>query len=182
MASVDQMIDALIGREGKYSFNPNDSGGETMWGITAAVARANGYTGAMIAMQREAAAKIYRTVYFIAPGFDQVYNLTQRVAEELFDTGVNMGVSVPGPWLQRLLNALNRGQTDYKDIAVDGKIGPATIAALRQYLNKRGADGETVLLRGLNCLQGVRYLEITEARAANEAFFYGWMLNRIATP
>lgn len=177
--SIEQMIDELIGREGRYSNNPADAGGETMWGITIAVARKYGYAGPMCFLPREKAIEIYRQRYFVEPGFDQVYALSQSVAEELFDTGVNMGTSVPGPWLQRLLNVLNQEGKTYQDIAVDGKIGPATIKALRAYLNARGTAGEKVLLRGLNCLQGARYLEITENRQANESFFYGWLLNRV---
>lgn len=177
--SVDQLIDELIGREGRYVNDPHDAGGETMWGITATTARANGYTGPMNQMPRATAAAIYRAEYFTKPGFDKVYALSQPIAEELFDTGVNMGVSVPGPWLQRILNALNRQQADYQDIATDGQIGPATITALRALLNRRGADGEKIIVRALNCLQGVRYLEITEKRPQNEAFFAGWILNRV---
>src|SRR5439155_17018541 len=64
--SVDQMIDDLIGREGRYTFNPNDSGGETIWGITAATARRNGYQAAMSQMPRATAAAIYRTAFFTA--------------------------------------------------------------------------------------------------------------------
>ncbi len=177
--SVDQMIDELIGREGRYSYSPNDSGGETMWGVTAHVARANGYQGAMSQMPRAAAVAIYRNEYFVKPGFDKVYALSQPIAEELFDTGVNMGVSIPGPWLQRALNALNRQQADYQDITVDGQIGPGTIAALRAFLGRRGAEGEKVMVRALNCLQGARYIEIAEKREANETFAYGWLLNRV---
>jgi lysozyme family protein len=177
--SIEQMIDALIGREGRYSDNRNDAGGPTMWGITEKVARANGYLGRMQDMQRATAEAIYRAEYFTKPGFDKVYPLSQRIAEEMFDTGVNQGVGLPGPWLQRVLNALNRQGKDYPDIGVDGRIGPATIAALRSFLNCRGADGETVILRALNCQQGVRYLDITESRPVNEDFYYGWLLNRV---
>ena len=90
-----------------------------------------------------------------------------------------MGPAVPGPWLQRLLNALNQRGTAWPDLTVDGKVGPATLAALAALLKKRGELGATVLLRGLNSLQAVRYLEITEAREANEDFFFGWMANRV---
>lgn len=179
MKSIEQMIDDLIGREGRYTNNPNDAGGATMWGITEKVARANGYLGRMQDMPRATAAAIYRSEYFTAPGFDKVYGVSQRIAEEMFDTGVNQGVGLPGPWLQRILNALNRGGRDYPDIGVDGRIGPATIGALRAFLNCRGTEGEAVILRALNCQQGVRYLDITEARSVNEDFYYGWLLNRV---
>lgn len=173
------MIDELVGREGGYSHNINDAGGETMWGITAATARRNGYNGPMSQMPRTTALAIYRIEYFIQPGFDKVYSLSQRIAEEMFDTGVNLGVAIPGPWLQRALNALNRQQKDYADITVDGKIGPGTVGALRSYLGQRSVDGETIILRLLNCLQGVHYLTISENRQANETFTNGWLLNRV---
>lgn len=177
--TVEQMIDDLIGREGGYTFNVNDAGGETMWGITAATARRNGYVGAMSMMPRDTAATIYRNEYLVKPGFDQVHAVSPRIAEEMFDTAVNQGSGLPGAWLQRILNALNRQGKDYADIGVDGRIGPATIGALRVFLAKRGADGETVILRALNCQQGVRYLDITESRPQNEDFYFGWLLNRV---
>lgn len=174
------MISALIQKEGGYTNNKADAGHITNFGITEASARQNGYAGDMRDMPREFAAKVYRAIYFIDPGFDKVYALSQRIAEELFDTGVNMGASIPTPWLQRWLNAFNQQGKQYAEIVVDGQIGPATINALRAFLNARGADGERVLTAALNCLQGARYLEITEARAANEAFIYGWLLNRVS--
>jgi lysozyme family protein len=177
--SVDQMIDELIGREGRYSNSPADAGGPTMWGITEAVARRRGYTGLMRDLPRALAVHIFRDEYFVAPGFDKVYALSQPIAEEMFDTGVNMGTGLPGPWLQRVLNALNNHGKDYPNVGVDGRIGPATIGALRDFLSRRGADGEKVILRALNCQQGVRYLDITEKREANEDFYYGWLLNRV---
>lgn len=177
--SIEQMIDELIDREGSYSNHAADAGGETMWGWTVDEARAEGYIGAMRDMPHSWAAAAYRKRFFVRPGFDQVYALSQPIAEELFDTGVNMGTAIPAPWLQRLLNALNRVGKIYPDIKVDGRIGPATIGALRAYLHQRGAAGEKVLLRGLNSLQGARYLELTEKRQANEEFFYGWLLNRV---
>jgi lysozyme family protein len=177
--SVEEMIDDLIGREGRYSFNINDAGGETMWGITAATARRNGYLGAMSMMPRETATTIYRNEYLVKPGFDKVYAVSPKIAAEMFDTGVNQGANLPGAWLQRILNALNRQGRDYPDIGVDGRIGPATISALSAFLDHRGADGETAILRALNCQQGVRYLDITEARPQNEDFYFGWLLNRV---
>ena len=176
--TVEQMIDDLIAVEGGWSDHPADKGGPTMYGVTQAVARANGYHGQMRDMPRAIAQSIYRKKYFVEPGFEQVYLLSPMIAEEMFDTGVNMGTSIPGPWLQRLLNVFNDAK---QDLVVDGKIGPATITALRLYLNKRGSDGEIVMVRGLNCLQGTRYLELAEKRVQNRAFIYGWLKNRVTT-
>lgn len=177
--TVDAMIETLVGKEGGYSNHPSDTGGETMWGITVAVARANGYTGSMRSMPRDTAKDIYRRKYFVLPGFDRVAEQSAAVAEELFDTGVNMGPSVASTFLQRLLNGLNRQGKDYADIGVDGDVGPATLRSLKAYLAKRGKDGEKVLLKGLNALQGARYVALAEGRSANEDFLHGWLLNRL---
>lgn len=178
VVSIESIIDATIGKEGGYSNHSSDRGGPTRWGITQAVARANGYHGDMKALPRETAFSIYRHEYFEKPGFVGVAALSPAIAEELFDTGVNMGPAVPSIMLQRLLNALNRGGKDYPDLLADGRIGPATIAALRAYLKARGKEGEGVLLKALNCLQGERYVDLAEKRPANEAFLYGWIRTR----
>jgi lysozyme family protein len=176
---VEAMIDALVGREGGYSDHPADKGGPTRWGITEHVARAYGYRGDMRALPRETAIAIYRARYWTGVHFDQVAAVFPRVAEEMFDTGVNMGQAVAGAFLQRALNLLNRGASDYPDIGTDGQIGPMTLHALEAYKAKRGAAGEAVLQKALDGFQVGRYADITEGRPANEAFFYGWLANRV---
>ena len=177
---VTALIDEVIDREGGYSNHKADRGGATCWGITEAVARADGYTGTVRALPRARAVAIYRRLYWTAPGFDQVGAKAPRVAAELFDTGVNMGVGVAAGFLQRALNALNRGAAHYPDLPLDGQIGPATLAALDAFLTLRGASGETVLLKALGALQGERYVRLAEQRPANEAFLYGWLANRVS--
>lgn len=176
---IDQLIDALIEREGDYADHPADRGGPTRFGITQAVARANGYDGPMRLLPRKTAASLYRRLYWTHPRFDAVAERAPSIGAELFDTGANMGPKVAAGFLQRALNALNRGARDYADIAVDGRIGPATLAALDGFLRHRGRTGETVLLKAIEALQGERYLRLAESRPANEAFLYGWLANRI---
>jgi lysozyme family protein len=176
---VDELIDELIEREGGYVSHPADRDVPTRFVITEAVARANGYGGAMADLPREEAAAIYRRLYWLRPRFDQVAERAPRVAAELFNTGANMGPAVAATFLQRALTALNRSGKDYPDLTPDGRIGPMTIAALDAFLEARGANGgETVLLRALEALQGERYLRLAEKRPANEAFLYGWLANR----
>lgn len=176
--SVDQLVDSLIAREGGFVDHPADRGGATNWGITEAVARAHGYTGPMALLPRGEAAAIYRRLYWLRPRFDAVARRAPRIAAELFDTGANMGPGVAATFLQRALTALNRNGSDYPDLTPDGRIGEVTLAALDAFLRLR-ADGETVLLRALEALQGERYLRLAEKRPANEAFLYGWLANRI---
>ena len=133
----------------------------------------------MRSFPRDEAVAIYRRVYWVRPGFDRVAELAPRIAAELFDAGVNMGPDTGAGFVQRALNALNRGAADYPDIAVDRKIGPRTLAALQGFLDRRGEHGETVLLKAIEALQGERYLRLAEQRPANEAFLYGWLANRL---
>jgi lysozyme family protein len=175
---IDDLIDAVIDREGDYANHPADRGGPTRWGITEAVARADGYAGAMRSLPRERAAAIYRRLYWQRPRLDTVATRAPMLAAELFDTGVNMGPAVAAGFLQRALNALNRGASDYPDLALDGRIGAATLAALDAFLRQR-RGGERVLVKAVEALQGERYLTLAERRPANEAFLYGWLANRI---
>lgn len=176
---IDTLIDRVIALEGDFSNHPADRGGPTRWGITEAVARAHGYAGEMRDFPQEQAALIYKRNYWHRPKFDQVARNAPLVATELFDTGVNMGTGTASVFLQRALNALNRNGRDYREIAVDRKIGPRTLAALETFLRGRGSKGEQVLLKAIEALQGARYIELAEKRPANEAFLFGWLANRI---
>ena len=112
-------------------------------------------------LPRVEAAAIYRRLYWLRSRFDQVARRAPRVAAELLDTGANMGPAVAATFLQRALTALNRNGKDYPDLVPDGRIGPMSIFALDAFLAARGArSGETVLLRGLEALQGERHLRL----------------------
>lgn len=173
------LIDTVIGREGGYSDHPADKGGATRWGVTEAVARAHGYRGDMRAFPRDEAVRIYTRVYWERPGFDRILPIAPAIAAELFDTGVNMGPAVATSFLQRALNALNRGASDYPDIIPGPTVDDATVAALTAFLARRKPHGESVLMKALEALQGERYLDLAERRPANEAFLYGWLANRL---
>jgi len=175
---VDGLIDAVIGREGGFVDHPDDRGGATRWGITEAVARQQGYAGAMRDLPREMAVEIYRRLYWLKPRFDTLAARMPRLAGEMFDAGVNMGPAVAAGFLQRALAALNRGGRDYPDLPIDGVIGPATLAALDAFARVRGAAGQDVLLRAVVALRGERYIALAESRPANKAFVYGWLANR----
>ena len=179
MKNIETELEILIAKEGGYTDDPADSGGKTIWGITEFVARSFGYEGDMKNMTRDQAKEIYKTQYWLQPKFDKVFALSPKIAGELFDTGVNTGVGTASRMLQRALNALNNGATAYPDMTVDGSIGVMSLKALEVYLAHRGTIGETVLLRLLNSLQAVRYVEIAEARPKDERFVFGWISNRV---
>lgn len=177
--SFETAFQRTVGIEGKFSNNPADRGGPTMYGITERVARANGYDGDMSAMPLLTAQYIYKVQYWDVLRLDDVNALSPAIAEELFDTSVNCGVGTSGKFLQRSLNVFNQQGRDYGDLNVDGVVGPVTVADLKAYLDKRGKLGEQVMLRALNALQGVRYIEIAEKDPTQETFEFGWFANRV---
>lgn len=180
MTAFDEAFDKTLALEGGFVDDPKDSGGATRWGITERVARANGYAGEMRDLPVQEARRIAKAQYWDTLRLDAIAELAPAIAHELFDTGYNMGIGQAARFLQTSLNVLNRQGADYPDQAVDGVLGPVSIAALRAYLAKRAAKGGmTVLLRALNCQQGAAYIALAERRAKDEAFVYGWLLNRV---
>lgn len=145
----DSAFTRLLGHEGGYSFHPSDPGGETMWGITARVARAHGYTGDMRSMPQEVAKGIYRRLYWDAVRADE---LPPELRIDVFDAAVNSGVKQSALWLQRALGVVD-----------DGVIGPATLAAAN------AAPAEIVRRR----MAGARLRFMTELPTWG-AFGKGW--------
>jgi lysozyme family protein len=117
--SFEEQVEQVIGLEGRYSNDPNDPGGETIWGITISVARSNGYTGSMRDMPRDVAIAIYRSEYWNACSCDQ---MPAKLADMVFKQSVNEGVPKVKRMLQQALG-----------VTVDGNIGPQTIHAANVY-------------------------------------------------
>ncbi|WP_184064749.1 MULTISPECIES: glycoside hydrolase family 108 protein [unclassified Paraburkholderia] len=183
--NFEKYIDGVIGREGGFSCDPNDKGNwylgkleGTMWGITAAEARAHEYVGLMNQMSRDTALAIYRTKYWLTPKFDQIDAIDATLAAKLLDIGVNMGPPTGVQFMQRALNVLNQQGKVFPDIMVDGGIGPMTLAALKAFYAQRGADGHRVLVGMVASMHSVRYVEIAEKNPSQQTFEYGWQLNR----
>lgn len=177
--TVQRILDELIDREGGYVNDPKDSGGETKYGWTKKALREMGWYGNVKDLDRATAFDLYWRRFVTKSGYEDILPISEDIVQELVDTAVNMGEGIAGRFLQTSLNALNNEERFYPDIVVDGVVGPATVRTLRTYLEKRGSEGEVVLLRALNALQGARYLELAERANKNERFVYGWLLNRV---
>lgn len=176
----DELAPTLFDLEGEYSNNPNDSGGETKFGITKAVAVANGYTGDMHDLTKEQALAIYRADYWSKPGIYQIAPLSRLVAAEILEEAVNMGPEFAIRNLQVILNAFNHRGSDYPDITVDGKCGPGTVGAFASFMRVRGTA--RVVLKALNCLQGAKYINLASVRQKDEDFVYGQIDKRVILP
>ena len=177
---IARTIDAILRAEGGYVNDPADKGGETNFGITVAVARANGYAGPMRDLPVAVARAIYTARYITEPKFDQVLAIHAGIGAEVIDTGVNMGPHRAAEFLQRWLNGFNDTGARYPALFVDGRLGAQSLSALAAFLKWRGQDGAAVLLRALNGLQAARYLEITEANKSQRRFLFGWIKERVA--
>lgn len=125
MAVFDDAFTLLIGNEGGYSNHPDDPGGETMYGITARVARANGYAYPMKDLPLEKAKQIAKAEYWDKYHCDE---FDPRIGFQVFDAAYNGGH--PIQWLQ--------GATG---VNPDGVIGPVTIAAVK------AADPHVIIMR-----------------------------------
>ena len=167
---------AATGRdEGGYSYDARDSGGETNHGITKRVALANGFEGDMRDLTQEQAREIAKVQYWDVLRLDAVAALSLPIARELFDSGFLCGHATAAKWLQRLLNVATKGTP----LRVDGLVGPLTVYTLKEYLGRRGKEGERVMLNGLNAFQSVHHTELAEAREKDEAFWFGWQSKRV---
>jgi lysozyme family protein len=156
--------------------NPDDPGKETIWGITTATAREYGYTGGMKDMPYEVACDIYNKKYLDKICFDSIPD--QEIAEEILDTAVNCGVEVVVSFLQRTLNVLNKKATLYPDLVVDGDCGPVTIKTLQKALTV-AYWYRLCILRVLDSMQCVRYVNLAERDSKFETFMPGWLRNRV---
>jgi lysozyme family protein len=177
---IDEIISGIVTREGGFVDHPSDPGGATNWGITERVARANGFTGSMRTLPKATAIAIYRREYVEKPGFLPLAEIDPLLAEELIDSGVNAGPRRAAIWFQQALNVLNRRARDFADVAEDGQIGPATIAAYRALRRLRGETAaRRLMLKAMNGLQFMHYYSLSKADQKFEDFMVGWVDHRI---
>lgn len=167
-----------IAREGLYTNNPNDSGGETKFGVTAATWAA--YCAELRPLDRRGvrditlddAKGVYAHGYWEPLGLDHIAD--HRISAELFDTAVNCGLKTAAEIAQRAVNLTRKELV--APITVDGRLGPIT----RQAINTIAAKYPIPLLAALNGFQFERYVELAEKYPKNREFLNGW-LSRCAT-
>lgn len=177
----------LKAKEDLWDDDPDDAGGQTVWGITrrdhpgdpvwAIVDRCRkkpGFPENMRGLPEldKAVEAHYKPHYWDLVRGDQ---LDQPVAEELFDTAVNCGPVYAIRLLERLLNVGNRNQADYKDVPPDGKLDDDDLRRLKLL---QGIRGTAAVVKALNALQAARYLEICVENAKMEKYWWGWILAR----
>ena len=147
--NFDTAFHKLLGQEGGFVDHPSDPGGATNWGVTQAVARANGYTGSIRDFPVDMAKAIYWRQYWVPIKAD---DLPPAIRYAVFDAAVNSGAKQAVKWLQRAI-----GVND------DGVVGPQTMTFAR------AANPDFVLRRML----GERLQFMTDLKTW-QAFGRGW--------
>ncbi len=186
MADFSEAYKLTSAHEGGYVNDPVDRGGETYRGIArvhhpdwSGWKRVDGQrrkAGFPKSLDRDAALQravkaFYKRAYWDRFKGDDVPD--QALANELYDTGVNMGVRRAVRFLQSSLNLLNRDQKDYQDLIVDGWFGKKTLATLQVLLRKD--RNSKALVKMMNIQQGARYVEIMAGDSRQERFARGWI-------
>lgn len=185
MASFKEAYKITLGHEGGYSNDPDDVGGETYKGVARRY-HPNWKGWRMIDIYRGSpnfpqvmnsdaelqghVEDLYKALYWDINLLDECSS--QMVANEMFDTGVNMGVGRAGKFLQKALNLLNKGGKIYSDVVEDSKVGPNTIRALRSCIDYRGYE---YIYKILNILQGMHYINYMTKSPTQEKYAYGWL-------
>ena len=175
-AAVLSIVSAVFVMEGGYVNDPRDPGGETNHGITVAVARDHGYTGAMKELTQEQASEIYITSYIEKPNYVEIISLSPAVGQKLVDVGVNAGTTRSSRWFQTALNSLSRGGVDYPNVTVDGRIGTGTITSYKGLQNKRGrVKACELVIKLMDAQQATHYMNLPHL----SMYTPGWVDHRI---
>jgi len=184
MADFEKAFYKTLGHEGGYVNDKDDAGGETYMGVSRVynptwsgwdmiddLKRKPGFPRILDDNDelQNAVQEFYELKYWDVNRLDEV--TSQALAEEMFDTGVNMGVARAATFLQEALNYLNRNEVMYKDLVTDGKVGAMTLKALQMIIDKKD---EEILLKIMNVLQGMHYINYMKKSPTQEKYARGW--------
>ncbi len=184
MANFKIEYDQTMGHEGGYVNDPDDAGAETYKGISrrfhpgwpgwVIVDRLKSMSNFPECLKDEPSLEplvetFYKQEFWDKFQGDQIKD--QSVASELFDTSVNMSKSRAVKFLQISLNRLNRNQKLFPDMVEDGQLGPGTLNSLSIYLTN---DDAFLLVKMMNVLQGMHYIDYMGKSPKQEKYCRGW--------
>jgi lysozyme family protein len=190
MSLFDTAYEATQAHEGGYANDPDDRGGETYRGIARIyhpdwagwdlVDRAlaelaekgvSDLREMSEYMERDRILSGHVKLFYHRNFWTRIRGdelIDERVAIEVFDTAVNMGVHRAVQIVQEGLNLLSTGGS----LVEDGLIGRNTLHSLRDAI-QRGHTG--ALLKLLNHLQAEHYIVICRRNPSQKKFLRGWL-------
>jgi lysozyme family protein len=178
-------VSKLFRYEDVYSKDPNDRGGETVYGVS----RVNHPS---LPLWKEVdkwdkklpvpstlfeAALLFYEDWWGAIKADIIYVDIPSLANEYFFASVNCGKSPATKMLQRALNMLNRNQLDYPDITEDGVFGAATSSSFSRLMQCKARPKEVskrLLRKQFNIRLGGYYDDLYLKNPADERYI-GWI-------
>ncbi len=189
MNEFESILGETLKYEGGYSNDPYDTGGETFKGISRKhhpnwggwniidSLKMNGIFNESILdsssqYSLEQSVKSFYQMFFWDPLCCS--DMAPKIARCVFDTAVNLGRHKAILFLQQGLNLLNRNKTIYSDLVEDGVIGPKTLFNIK-ILQNYGADEINNLLKIMNILRGVHYINFMKKSPIQEKFARGWL-------
>ena len=182
MANFSEAYKTTMDHEGGYSNLKADLGRETFMGISRRYHPS--WVGWRIVDRLKSDPEILNSNQEIKPLVADFYKAEfwdrfvgddipdQEIANELFDTSIQLDVPDAVKILQYSLNKLNREGTLYRNLVEDGRYGPATARAL-SFIVRNHRDA-TVLYKMMNVEQGHRYNERMTESEDQEIFARGW--------
>jgi lysozyme family protein len=173
-ATVAAILAAVVALEGVYVNHPSDPGGATNWGITERVARQNGFTGDMRNLTQGQAKDIYRRQYIEAPGFMPLVEIDPAVAEEVIDTGVNMGPPRPIRFFRRAVNEVCNTR-----LPITGTMDGVAVKAWSDCRANLGPRSCVAMLTSLDRQQRAEYDRLVRVNPRLKVFHRGWINHRI---
>lgn len=194
MASFETAYKKTMGHEGGYSNRATDAGGETYKGISRrfnpswrgwriidkAKSNKSHFPECLdeekYSLLHDMVRNFFRRRYWDVYEADEMGPAFQPIANELFDTGVNMGVQRAILFLQQSINILvyRKGVISTEVLVEDGLFGPKTFKALTT-MNQKFIP---ILYKLMNIMQADHYLKYIEKDNRQAEYLLGW-LNRV---
>ena len=149
MANFNEAFEKVLEFESGYVNDKSDSGGETKYGISK-----KAFPNVDIKnLTLNEAKEIYKKVYWDKIKGDEINN--QKIAEIIFDTAINMGISTAAKLAQKILN-----------VKQDGIIGAITLNTLNNV-------NEEVFTKDYKLARIAKYVEV--AKGDKIKFLRGWI-------
>ena len=175
MADFNQAFQLMIVHEGGYVNDPDDPGGETYKGVARKIfskwdgwttidllKRQSGFPGNLdkdVELQHDVG-EFFRVNFWNKVKGDGITN--QKVAESIFDFGVNAGVGTSASLAQLVV-----------ETETDGVIGNESI-------NRINAFNAEHFLAAFTVAKIARYVGIVKKRPTSRKYFYGWILRSLS--